>query len=305
MDVHLAGAVAIHTPSLHDVGPDHAAGAELGDFHEVIGADAEGELDATGHFLGVKTQFGKTGDVLVADSHGEGEFLHEAAAGVVEVVGLDIDDLDLREVGDCLDGLCQEAESFLLAEVALHGEAVQRAEVERGADLFRGNALLLDHGQEALQGFGAVLGAALAEVDLHGGDGDALEQGFHLLDGKCLLVCQDEAERLDALVQDVERLFVRLFKPLAEANVLAGEPVVVVLDTADKGELAGHLAERLDVTEVLGAVVRAHRETFVGLPYEFLLVVGPLQVLDNYRIPLFCGNRRKLSKQFFCHFYTF
>ena len=165
---------------------------------------------------------------------------------------------------------------------------MERAEIERGSDFFRLDALLLHHGEEALEGLGAVLGAALAEVDLDGGDADALEQGFHLGHGQVLLVGENEAERFDALVQDVKGFRIGLFKAFAQANVLPGQPVVIVLDTADERELSGHLAQGLDVAQVLGAVVRAHGETFVGLPYEFLLVVGPLQVLDNYLIPLFC-----------------
>ena len=234
--------------------------------------------------------------------HDEGQ---AAAACVVEVIGLDVDHADLRVGGHHLDSLCQIAIGFLFAEGAADGEAVQRAEVEGGTDLFRLYALLLHDGEEALERLGAVLGAALAEIDLHGRDGDAFEQGLHLFDGKRLLVGEDEAEAFDALVQDVEGLFIGFLDADAEANVLAGEPVVVILDAADEGELAGHFAERLDIPQILGPVVRADRETFVGLPYEFLLVVGPLQVLGNYRIPLLGGDRRKFSKQFFCHVYTF
>ena len=295
-------AVAGSSVSFHHVGPEDACGAELCDFHKVVGADAEGEPHPAADLVDLDAALLEGVDIVASDCEGEAEFLDDACAGVVEVISLDVDDADLGILSDSLDALCEDVVSLVLAELAAGGEHVERAHVERRAHILGLHALLCHILDEVADGLEGDFRANLAEVDLYCGEEDVLEKDFIVGNGEGLALVDAESYGLDTLLEAVQCLLVSLCgTDLAEAVVLAGEPFVGVHGTPDEGELSRHGAEEFDVLKVLGAVIRAYRKTFVRLPYELLVVVGALKVLDDYLIPLLGGDRRELSKKFVSH----
>ena len=87
-------------------------------------------------------------------------------------------------------------------------------------------------------------------------------------------------------------------------DVLTDQPTVVGAGAAHVRIFTRQRAKTRKSLQILFAIEWLHIESFIGTPYELLLVVGALQVDIDFRLPLLCGDRRKHVKQFFsvfCH----
>ncbi len=115
-----------------------------------------------------------------------------------------------------------------------------------------------------------------------------------------------EAERIDACVEDLQRLGVCLLGAY-DAYGLMYAPAVVCVCTPYVRELACLRAQKLDAFEVLGAVVGTDVESFARFPYQFALVISTFQVGRNHFLPLLGRDRRETGEQLFtfgiCHNY--
>ena len=136
------------------------------------------------------------------------------------------------------------------------------------------------------------------EVQLHILRQNAVEQRSHELLADTA-AGNLEAQRVDALVQHVERLGVGSLGVLS-VNVLTHEPqVVVFLVATHERELARQRVHCLQVFQVFATIERLHVEAFIGSPDESFLEVGPFQVHLNLVQPLLGGWRLKLAEEFF------
>ena len=168
----------------HDVGPQAARGAKLGDFFEqvVVGVEEEGELRS--EFVDAEAGIERGLDVGDAVGEREGDFLDGGRAGFANVVAGDGDGVPLGEIvaapgeniGDDAHGgahrinVCAARDVFL-EDVVLHGAGKFR---EAGA-LFFG-----DGDVEAKKNRGG-------GVDGHGSgdffERNAVEKNFHVFEG--------------------------------------------------------------------------------------------------------------------------
>ena len=114
----------------------------------------------------------------------------------------------------------------------------------------------------------------------------------------------DEAEAVNALVQDVQGLGVGFVGALT-LDVLTDVPLVVGgLVAAQVGELAGKGVGVGQLVHVLLAVERFHGETFVGSPNHLLLIVCSLEVNLNLVAPFLAAWGSEIREKFFfaiCH----
>ena len=132
------------------------------------------------------------------------------------------------------------------------------------------------------------------EVDAHGVDIDALEQGGHVVEGFDVLGA--EAQRGGAALHGVHRHTVGLHH-IRDADVLAHLPLVAALLLAARvGFLARVTVQIFKSFQVLGAVVGLHLEAFQRAPYEFLLVVGTFEVFVDYLLPFLGRDGREFAK---------
>ena len=239
----------------------------------------------------------QAGHHLVGGGQREAELLHDVRAGVVQQAAVDGQHAELgqRLVG-VLHQLLGHLEVLGLAavELAVFQGVAEEVELARAAEFLRVEALLLGVLDVELQELEVVLGAH--EVDAHGVDVDALEQGGHVVEAVDALGA--EAERRGAALHGVEGHAVGLLG-VGDVDVLAHVPHVVVrVFAARVGHLAGVAVEVFETFEVFGTVVGFHLETFDGVPHEFLLVVGSLEVLDDGFLPFLGRNGREFAEQF-------
>ena len=296
-DVHLAGAVALGLVLLHNLSPKQTSCTELGDFHEVVFAHTHVELDALRCLSGIDTSLGQLLQVFVTPGQCVAEFLIDVGTAVVERYAVDVDAAELRQFLQCLDeglSLGQHSRRVLTLEENL----LHRVEVDAALQFLQVVALLLEIGNQNLSQFDTVALARL-EVQFDAFGNNAFEQRLDRLfaDHAC---GKAEAERIDALVEDVQRLGIGSLRIVAHDDVLAHVPQVVVgFVTTDERKFARKGVHRLQVLEVLTAVERLYVEAFVGSPDQPLLKVSAFQVHLDFVEPFLSGRCLKFRKQFF------
>ena len=297
IDEHLAAAVALGFVLLHNLAPQHAGGTNLGNLHEVVAACGEVEHEVLGHLVHGEAAVGEVCHHVVGGGEGEGKFLHDAGAGVVDIAAVDSQH---AEAGKVLFGKVDELDGlvvclFLTVAVASveQGAAV---DVEVAAALCLGGVVAVgSHSlDKELEGFKHVLAAG--EINLASLGVDAFQQGLHLLRAANLAGAQSYG--VGAAFQSLQGQGVGLLQSLG-FYVLADVPYIVVgVFASGVGSLGGIAVEILKVVKVFGTVVGLHLETFDGLPYQFLFVIGTFEVLINHFFPFFGGDRREFAEQF-------
>ena len=306
MEEHLAGALLRRVVAFHDVGPQQARGADLGHLHEIVGGDIQREAELAGRFVDGQSRVLKTHEVVVAGGEGEGELFDDRRTGVAEDVPRDGYHADVFIAGGPADQVGDASEALFAvgrAEGALLGEPLhERVDAERDVRFFLGDALFFEFGQYEL---GHVGHTVAREDEFYGRNADLAEQ-FVQIGCRERLSGDAEAERVDAGIEEFERLFVGRFRAL-DLHGLMHVPAVVRVRTADERELPCPGAHEADTLEVLGAVVGAHVESLARLPYQFALVVSTFQVGRNHLFPFLRRDGRELGEQLFtfgiCHNY--
>ena len=306
VDLHLAGAVLFGIVALDDVGPQHARRTEFCDLHEVVGAYREREAQLACGFLDRQSCVHQAYEVVMACRKDEGQLLDDGRTGVAEDLTRYGHHADVLVLFGLADQLCDAGEALLAvgrAEVAFGREALdQRVDAERDADILFGDALFFDLRQYE---FGYVSRFLTAEGQLDGRNADLAKQRVEVGGGESLRR-DAEAERIDACVEDLQRLGVCLLGAY-DAYGLMYAPAVVCACTPYVRELACLRAQKLDAFEVLGAVVGTDVESFARFPYQFALVISTFQVGRNHFLPLLGRDRREFGEQLFtfgiCHNY--
>ena len=290
----------------HYVGPQEPCGTQFGDFHEVVGADREVELNGRSHLVYIQPHVGQANHIFVSHGQGEGQFLDNRSAAVVEQRGIDSDKAYPFVLG------CFFEEGFdafeLLGAVgsraapgAFFGEFHEGVDAEGGKDLFGVEFFGRDLVEEE---FGHSGGAAAAEGQFDGRNGNAFEQGVEVCCRE-LFVFDDEAERIDSFHQHIVCSLVGGGHVVANFEGLAHAPHVVGLHAAHIRKCARFRVEVFKFLEVFSPVVGLHVESLEGAPHQFFGAVGSFEVFGNRLFPLPGGNRRKFGHQlvrfFFCH----
>ena len=88
MNMHLASALASRVVGGNDFCPQPTSGTELGDFHEVVGADTKIEFDLLGHFRSVQACLGQLSQQFVSPSQCISQLLRDISTCIVEVEGI-------------------------------------------------------------------------------------------------------------------------------------------------------------------------------------------------------------------------
>ena len=306
MDLHLAGAVLLGTVALDDVGPQHARGAQLGDLQEVVRADRHREAQLAGGEVRIDAGVGQAGQIVVTGRKGEGELLDDRRTRVSEDVARNVDDADVLPGAALLHERRDACEALFAAgraEVALLRQALhERVDAERDPGVAPGDAVGREFREHEL---GQVGHLRTAEGDGYGRNRDAGEQHVEI-GGREVLLHDREAQRIDALVEDVERLGIG-GRGIGDLDGLVDAPAVMRARTADVGELTRLRAQESDAFEILGAVVGTDVEPLARAPYQFALVIGTFQVGCDHLLPRLGRDRRELGEQLFtfgiCHNY--
>ena len=79
-------------------GPEQPGGAQLGDLHEEVHADAEEEGEARGEGVDGQPPRERGADIFDAIGDGKGEFLHGRGARLQHVIAGDGDGVELRHL---------------------------------------------------------------------------------------------------------------------------------------------------------------------------------------------------------------
>ena len=297
MDEEFVGAVALGLVLVYNLAPQQAGGADLGHLHEVGAADAHVEDHGTAHVLHLAAEVGEAGHKLVGGGQAEAEFLHDVRTGVVKQATVDGQH---AELGQRLVGVFhqffghQEVAFLAMEELAVFQRMTEGVELARAAEFLGVVALLLGVFDIELQQLQVVLRAH--EVDAHGVDIDAFEQGGHVVEG--LDAFGAEPNRGGAALHSVEGHAVGLHG-VGNADVLPHVPHVVVgVFATGVGHLAGVAVQILQTLKVFGTVVGFHLEPLDGTPHEFLLVVGSFEVLVDDFFPFLGRNGREFAEQF-------
>ena len=99
------GAFVLRPQPVHDAIPQRARGAQLGDLHEEVHADAEEEAEAARESVDIQPCGHGAGGIFLAVGDGEGELLHGRRPGLVHVVAADRNAVEFRHVGR---GVCND-----------------------------------------------------------------------------------------------------------------------------------------------------------------------------------------------------
>ena len=231
----LASAVAFNAVSLHNLGPQHTSSTELGNFHEVVGADTEVEFDAFGNGASVEAFFGQSIQISLAISQTETEFLSDVATGVVEHNGVGTKYAEMRQ---CFGKLQQFSSVFnpFAGFHTLGKRTLEGVEVDATFYIFQVDVVGLQIFNEQFEDVQHLL-VAVSEVDFDTFEVDAFEQSCHIF-GSEVFATENETQRINALVENVESFGVGGLG-VFYFDVLTNQPVVVGLGTTNEGEFAG------------------------------------------------------------------
>ena len=179
---HLRALVLRAEPGHHPV-PQHARGAQLGDFHEEVHADGEEERQPPGELVDVEARGDAVFHIFHAVGDGEGELLHLRRTGFLHVIA---GDRDAVELGHLAAGIAENvrddphrglrwvdvriADHELLEDVVLDGPIEQLAL----------DPLLLARDDE--EGEDRDHRAVHGHADRHLVERNAVEQDLHVLD---------------------------------------------------------------------------------------------------------------------------
>ena len=296
MNPHFAAFLVGRSVSLDDFGPEHAACAELGKLHEIVGGYTHVEFNAGGNLVDGQAGLGHHCEPFGTPCKRVSELLGDVSTGIVEQIRVNCETLDSL---DLLHGLIDLAALFSCIFVkgkAVTEQTAERIVVDSSAEFILG-ACLLDELHQLSGDFRSHSGAA-GDIYLNLLQVDALQDVTQI---GCGEIAQTDSERLDSAVDDVKGVTVCLRGILADHS-LTDNPVVVAAGAAHVGELSGKSAYSGQSCEIFSAIERLNVESFVGAPHQLAIEVGALEVDIDFRLPLFSGDRREHVKQFFLIF---
>ncbi len=291
--------------TLHDIVPQPARRAQLGDFHEEVHPDAEEERQARRESIDVEPRFHRAADIFLAVGNGEGELLHRRRPGLVHVIAADGDRIEARHfrraIGDDVADDPHARLGRINVGVADH-ELLENVVLDGSGELLPAHALPLR--RDDIERHHRDHRPVHRHRNAHFVERDAVEQYFHVAhrvdrdaghadiahharmvgivatmrgkvegDRKALLPC-----RKIAAVEDIAFLRRR------EARILSDRPrphgihagIWPASERREAGQ-AGAVCRR-----ILRRVERLHRDPFRRMPGE----VAPLRFRFGFRLPV-------------------
>ena len=174
------------------------------------------------------------------------------------------------------------------------GQAAQRVETDRRPDF--PDFLFVRYGQKRPQHVRIVDASVQRDGDLS--EIDVLEQALHLDLALLAFLAEIECQRRHTAFDGFHRLGIG-FALAFHIEFLADLPRIALhLATADKGEVAGHHMQVLQIFQIRAAVVRTDIESLAGTPYKPFFIVSPFQVARDDFFPLRRRDWRKFGKKF-------
>ncbi len=281
---------------LHELCPDHADRAELGDLHEEVGTQAEVEADVLGRLVHGVAPLHHGVDVGKAGGQGRGRLLDGVGAAVVIDGALHVDGLQLRRmVGGVLEGgghlihvaLEAAVEAALLDGLAhgisAHAAGQRRVVVHLLLPLQNG-------GKEGQRGGTGVDGqGGAAELDL-------IEEGLHVLQGVQFHGIHVEVHGAGALVELLQQDLVGL-DGVPGLNLLGDLPgflgIAGGLGAPEEVSGAGEAQALLVGGGLFFGVDGGEHDALRRLGEQLLLEDATLQTFDGRGLPGLVGGRRK------------
>ena len=164
---HLGGTVALGLVLLYNQSPQHAGGAELGDFHEEVRRHAHVELDAASHLNGTAAGFGEQVEPRSTPCESIAKLLIYISTAVCKDFAVYCEATQTLHVGNNVEQS---------AGLSLHGIGIEALDTmhkltAQGVIIYRaaesvGGAGSLNHGNKSL-GYGESLAGAAFQVDFH------------------------------------------------------------------------------------------------------------------------------------------
>ena len=147
--MHLAGAVAFRLVLLHNLGPQHTGGTELGNLHEVVLAHAHVELDVLGCEGRLYAHLHHLVQVFVAPGQSVSQLLVDVGTAVVQCDAVHSHAPEVRVLLQCVDQLGSEGENGSCV-LAFYEDFLNRVPVDAAAHLLLVVTLLLEISNEQL-----------------------------------------------------------------------------------------------------------------------------------------------------------
>ena len=291
MGAQVERAFVLRVEALDELGPDHACGAHLSDFHEEVHADGPEEGEARrelvdGH-AGIHTGLG----IFEAVGQRIGEFQIRRRACFLHVIAGDRDRVELRHL---LGGVAEDVGHDLhrcagrVDEGVANHELLEDVVLDGAGELLRRNALFLT--RHDVERHDRQHGAVHGHRHRHLVERDAVEQGAHVIDRvdghtghpdvarharvvrviaavRGEIECDGQAHLPRREVAAVEGVGILR---RGEARVLADGPglrgVHGGVGAAQIGQRSGPCVQEVDALHVLGAVVALDVQAFRRQP---------------------------------------
>ena len=307
----------------HQARPEHAEGAELGDFHEELAADRDGEPGLGGDDVNIQPALVHFAEIFEGGGQGEGEFLHGIGAGIVPGPAVDADGLKLRRVdggpfgerGHFAVGAGQRLRQF-----ALVGEHAERIHFHAAAQ--GGHGFLpppAQAGKEGREGQGGGAGAdvqkGFAQFDARqgafqirqAGDGETAHTHFRRA-GRVRIVAvagsliHDDVQRIQPAADGVERRLIEILRRGGGDFLGHGPRFPRVPAGAGAAHVRRKAGPRIHVGEAGGVLrpINGVQGDALRRGGEHLLVERrAFQLGFNQLAPVFVGRDGKLREQTF------
>ena len=294
----------------HDIVPQMACGAHLGDLHEEVHADAPEEGQARREGIDVEASFHRALGVFLAVGDGEGQFLHRSRPRLVHMIARDRNAVEFRHVGR---SICDDvrddpharfgridigvADHELLEDVVLDGP--RQLLLCHALTLARDDVERHDRDDRAVHGhrYAHLVERDLVEQDFHVAHGVDRDARLADIADHAAVIAVIAAVRRE-IESDREAFLPRRkitaiesirFFGRREARILSDGPwapgvhrgVGSTRERRDAGD--ARIVER---GRVLRGVEGLHRDTFWGMPGE----IAPLHFLVGEGLPVFIGR---------------
>ena len=295
MNVHFGGTIAFRFVCFHHHSPQHACGAEFGNFHKVVAAHAKIEFDGLGGFVNRQACIGEHIEVLCAPRQRIAEFLRARGSGVVQADGIDTHHFVGGQAPSGFNHLSHFAGNLFGRQffaAAQHG--IHRVEINAAAQSVQIVTFCFEIvGQQSDECH--CFATAHIKIQFDAVGVNAVEQRSNVLFVELLFV-EFETKRIDAFVQNIARLGIGCLGIFC-IDVLTNQPHIVSLDAAHKREYARSGIGGFDSLEVFGTIERHDVKSFICSPNELFVKIGSFEVGFDFSHPLFGADGGEIGQQ--------
>ena len=270
--------------AVHHIAPQQTHGPELGNFHEIIRPDRQHQGSTRCQGVDIQSLVGQFGEIVAGPIEREAHLFHVVRSGIVQGSGIDCQQTEFRQLAGIL---LEKLYCFLdigierTIKTPMQQGVMERIEINRTGHLVGRNLLLVQIFHKKAEGLGVI--GRTDEMDAGPGRVDALQELFHFFYRRQL--ANVETYRIGPFGGSLSGQSVaggNVFK----TEVLTDFPVVgLAVMTAHIRKIARPGIEVFYMFQIFLAVEGVHVKAFGRFPYEFLVEIGPFEVLDNHIHP--------------------